>query len=123
MDTLTLNTLNKYINNYKHDIILKLSNSKNSDKNISSQSELATMIMNLDYSPKKKAPIQFPDKIDLTKIFSKPQFSKMQTKDKIPGSIPKSKEDEISDQKNKETKTKINLEKRVKRAKIILIQI
>ena len=103
MDTLTLNTLNKYINNYKHDIILKLSNSKNSDKNISSQSELATMIMNLDYSPKKKAPIQFPDKIDLTKIFSKPQFSKMQTKDKIPGSIPKSKEDEISDQKNKET--------------------
>ena len=75
MDTFTLDTLNKYVNNYKHDIILQLSNSKTSDKSTSSQPDLINMV--LDYSPKKKTQFQFPDKIDLTKLFSKRQFSKI----------------------------------------------
>ena len=98
MDTFTLDTLNKYVNNYKHDIILQLSNSKSSDKSISSQSDLINMV--LDYSPKKKSQFQLPDKIDLTKLFSKPQFSKIQNKEKSTENLPKSKEDENNQQNN-----------------------
>lgn len=98
MDTFTLDTLNKYVNNYKHDIILQLSNSKTSDKSISSQPDLINMV--LDYSPKKKSQFQFPDKIDLTKLLSKPQFSKIQNKEKSTENLPKSKEDQNNQQNN-----------------------
>ena len=98
MDTFTLDTLNKYINNYKHDIILQLSNGKTTDKSISIQPELINMV--LDYSPKKKSSFQFPDKIDITKLLSKPQFSKMQNKEKSTENLLKSKEDENLEQKN-----------------------
>ena len=98
MDTFTLDTLNKYVNNYKHDIILQLSNSKSSDKSISSQPDLINMV--LDYSPQKKSQFQFPDKIDLSKLFSKLQFSKIQNKEKSTENLPKSKEDENNQQNN-----------------------
>ena len=98
MDTFTLDTLNKYVNNYKHDIILQLSNSKTSDKSTSSQPDLINMV--LDYSPKKKSQFHFPDKIDLTKLFSKPQFSKILPKEKSAENLPKPKEDENNQQNN-----------------------
>ena len=98
MDTFTLDTLNKYVNNYKHDIILQLSNSKTSDKSTSSQPDLINMV--LDYSPKKKSQFHFPDKIDLTKLFSKPQFSKILPKEKSTENLPKPKEDENNQQNN-----------------------
>ena len=71
MDTFTLNTLNKYINNYKHDIILKLATEKFSEKSLSTQANLVNMV--LDYSPKTKSSFQFPEKIDLSKLRIKPQ--------------------------------------------------
>ena len=100
MDTFTLDTLNKYINNYKHDIILQLSNGKTTEKSISLQPELINMV--LDYSPKKKSSFQFPDKLDITKLLSKHQFSKMQNKEKSTENLPKSKDDENLEQKNNE---------------------
>jgi len=78
MDTFTLPTLNKYINNYKHDIILKLATEKFTEKNISTQADLVNMV--LDYSPKIKSSFQFPEKIDLSKLRSKPQIIKKQSK-------------------------------------------
>jgi len=78
MDTFTLQTLNKYINNYKHDIILKLATEKFTEKNISTQADLVNMV--LDYSPKVKSSFQFPDKIDLSKLRSKPPIIKKQNK-------------------------------------------
>ena len=78
MDTFTLPTLNKYINNYKHDIILKLTTEKFTDKNLSTQADLVNMV--LDYSPKVKSSFQFPDKIDLSKLRSKPPIIKKQNK-------------------------------------------
>ena len=71
MDTFTLDTLNKYINNYKHDIILKLATENFIDKNISTQANLLNMV--LDYSPKKKSTFIFPEKIDLSKFRTKQQ--------------------------------------------------
>ena len=78
MDTFTLPTLNKYISNYKHDIILKLTTEKFTDKNLSTQADLVNMV--LDYSPKVKSSFQFPDKIDLSKLRSKPPIIKKQNK-------------------------------------------
>ena len=78
MDTFTLNTLNKYINNYKHDIILKLSTEDLTEKNMSSQANLVNMV--LDYSPKTKSSFQFPEKINLSKLRSKQKLLKKQNK-------------------------------------------
>ena len=61
MDTFTLDTLNKYINNYKHDIILKLATENFIDKNISTQANLLNMV--LDYSPKKNQHLYFQKKL------------------------------------------------------------
>ena len=99
MDTFTLNTLNKYINNYKHDIILKLATEKFTDKNISTQANLINMV--LDYSPKKKSTFQLPEKFDLTKLRAKPQSLKGQIKEKISENINESKDEENSEQRNK----------------------
>ena len=78
MDSFSLNTLNKYINNYKHDIILKLSTEKLTDKNISSQANLVNMV--LDYSPKTKSTFQFTEKIDISKFREKHQVAKKSNK-------------------------------------------
>ena len=78
MDTFTLTTLNKYINDYKHDIILKLATEKFTEKNLSTQADLVNMV--LDYSPKMKSTFQFPDKIDLSKLRSKHHAIKKYTK-------------------------------------------
>ena len=99
MDTFTLNTLNKYINNYKHDIILKLATEKFTDKNISTQANLVNMV--LDYSPKKKSTFQFPEKFDLSKLRAKHQTLKRQSQEKISDSINESKDEENSEQRNK----------------------
>ena len=99
MDTFTLNTLNKYINNYKHDIILKLATEKFTDKNISTQANLVNMV--LDYSPKKKSTFQFPEKFDLSKLRAKHQSLKRQSQEKISDSINESKDEENSEQRNK----------------------
>ena len=99
MDTFTLNTLNKYINNYKHDIILKLVTENFTDKNISTQANLVNMV--LDYSPKKKSTFQFPEKFDLTKFRTKPQTLQRQSKEKIPENINESKDEENTEQRNK----------------------
>ena len=99
MDTFTLNTLNKYINNYKHDIILKLATEQFTDKNISTQANLVNMV--LDYSPKKKSTFQFPEKFDLSKLRAKHQSLKRQSQEKISDSINESKDEENSEQRNK----------------------
>ena len=99
MDTFTLNTFNKYINNYKHDIILKLVTENFTDKNISTQANLVNMV--LDYSPKKKSTFQFPEKFDLTKFRTKPQTLQRQSKEKIPENINESKDEENTEQRNK----------------------
>ena len=76
MDTFTLDTLQKYIKCYKRDIVLKLANEKFTDKNISTQADLINMV--LDYSPTVKSTIQFqfPDKINLSSLRTKPSIKK-----------------------------------------------
>ena len=81
MDIFTVDTLNKYIKNYKHDIILKLSNDKFTDKNISSKADLVNMV--LDYSPKVKTTIQFPNKLDISKLQNKINKVKPEEKKEI----------------------------------------
>ena len=58
--------------------MLKLATEKFTDKNISTQADLVNMV--LDYSPKMKLTFQFPEKIDLSKLKSKPQVVKKQNK-------------------------------------------
>ena len=97
MDIFTVDTLNKYIKNYKHDIILKLSNDKFTDKNISSKADLVNMV--LDYSPKVKTTIQFPNKLDISKLQNK--INKVKPEEKK--EIKKPKEEEVNEQKNNES--------------------
>ena len=97
MDIFTVDTLNKYIKNYKHDIILKLSNDKFTDKNISSKADLVNMV--LDYSPKVKTTIQFPNKLDISKLQNK--INKVKPEEKK--EIKKPKEEEDKEQKNNES--------------------
>ena len=97
MDIFTVDTLNKYIKNYKHDIILKLSNDKFTDKNISSKADLINMV--LDYSPKVKTTIQFPNKLDISKLQNK--INKVKPEEKK--EIKKPKEEEVNEQKNNES--------------------
>ena len=98
MDTFTLNTLNKYINNYKHDIILKLATEKFTDKNISTQANLVNMV--LDYSPKTKTTFQFPEKIDLSRLRTKPQSPKKQNRVNFSENSIEMKIEDNNDQKN-----------------------
>ena len=98
MDTFTLNTLNKYINNYKHDIILKLATAKFTDKNISTQANLVNMV--LDYSPKTKTTFQFPEKIDLSRLRTKPQSPKKQNRVNFSENSIEMKIEDNNDQKN-----------------------
>ena len=98
MDTFTLNTLNKYINNYKHDIILKLATEKFTDKNISTQANLVNMV--LDYSPKTKTTFQFPEKIDLSRLRTKPQSPKKQNRVNFSENGIEMKIEDNNDQKN-----------------------
>ena len=81
MDTFTLDTLQKYIKNYKRDIVLKLANEKFTDKNISTQADLINMV--LDYSPTVKSTIQYQDKINLSRLRSKPSAKKKSAQIKI----------------------------------------
>ena len=92
MDAFTINTLQKYIKNYKRDIVLKLANEKFTDKNISTQADLINIV--LDYSPTVKSTIQYQDKINISRL-----KTKSSTKKKLPHSIKltdinESKEDE-----------------------------
>ena len=48
------------------------------DKNISTQANLVNMV--LDYSPKTKTTFQFPEKIDLSRLRTKPQSPKKQNR-------------------------------------------
>ena len=97
MDTFTLDTLNKYINNYKHDIILKLATENFIDKNISTQANLLNMV--LDYSPKKKSTFIFPEKIDLSKFRTKQQSLIKKINEKNLENINEIKDDENNEQK------------------------
>ena len=92
MDTFTVDTLNKYIKGYKRDIVLKLANEKFTDKNISTQADLINMV--LDYSPTVKSTIQYQDKINLSRLRTKPSIKKKAAQSiKLP-EINESKEDE-----------------------------
>ena len=91
MDTFTLDTLQKYIKNYKWDIVLKLVNEKFTDKNISTQADLINMV--LDYSPTVKSTIQYQDKINLSRLRAKPTAKKKSAQIKLTD-INESKEDE-----------------------------
>ena len=98
MDSFSLNTLNKYINNYKHDIILKLATEKLTDKNISSQANLVNMV--LDYSPKTKSTFQFTEKIDISKLREKHQIIKKLNKSNVSENNIENKNEENPDKKN-----------------------
>ena len=98
MDSFSLNTLNKYINNYKHDIILKLATEKLTDKNISSQANLVNMV--LDYSPKTKSTFQFTEKIDISKLREKHQIIKKLNKSNVSENNVENKIEENPDKKN-----------------------
>ena len=91
MDTFTFDTLQKYIKNYKRDIVLKLANEKFTDKNISTQADLINMV--LDYSPTVKSTIQYQDKINLSRLRAKPSTKKKSAQIKL-ADINESKEDE-----------------------------
>jgi hypothetical protein len=92
MDTFTFDTLNKYIKGYKRDIVLKLANEKFTDKNISTQADLINMV--LDYSPTIKSTIQYQDKINLSRLRSKPSIKKKTAQSIKLQEINESKEDE-----------------------------
>ena len=92
MDTFTLDTLNKYIKCYKRDIVLKLANEKFTDKNISTQADLINMV--LDYSPTVKSTIQYQDKINISRLRTKPTVKKKPTQSIKLSEINESKEDE-----------------------------
>ena len=92
MDTFTIDTLKKYINCYKRDIVLKLANEKFTDKNISTQADLINMV--LDYSPTVKSTIQYQDKINLSRLRSKPSSKKKAVQSIKLSDINESKEDE-----------------------------
>ena len=92
MDTFTFDTLNKYIKGYKRDIVLKLANEKFTDKNISTQADLINMV--LDYSPTIKSTIQYQDRINLSRLRSKPSIKKKTNQSIKLQEINESKEDE-----------------------------
>ena len=92
MDTFTIDTLQKYIKRYKRDIVLKLANEKFTDKNISTQADLINMV--LDYSPTVKSTFQYPDKINLSRLRTKPLAKKKITQSIKLSDINESKEDE-----------------------------
>ena len=91
MDAFTYDTLQKYIKNYKRDIVLKLANEKFTDKNISTQADLINMV--LDYSPTVKSTIQYQDKINLSRLRTKASAKKKSAQIKLTD-INESKEDE-----------------------------
>ena len=90
MDAFTMNTLQKYIKNYKRDIVLKLANEKFTDKNISTQADLINIV--LDYSPTVKSTIQYQEKINLSRLKTKPSGKK-----KVQNSIKLSEINEIKE--------------------------
>ena len=92
MDTFTIDTLNKYIKCYKRDIVLKLANEKFTDKNISTQADLINMV--LDYSPTVKSTIQYQDKINLSRLRTKPSSKKKTAQSIKLSDINESKEDD-----------------------------
>ena len=92
MDTFTVDTLNKYIKCYKRDIVLKLANEKFTDKNISTQADLINMV--LDYSPTIKSTIQYQDKINISRLRTKPSVKKKPTQTIKLSEINETKEDE-----------------------------
>ena len=105
MDTFTIDTLKKYINCYKRDIVLKLANEKFTDKNISTQADLINMV--LDYSPTVKSTIQYQDKINLSRLRTKPSSKKKAVQSIKLSDINESKEDEEANSnslKNNENK-------------------
>ena len=105
MDTFTIDTLKKYINCYKRDIVLKLANEKFTDKNISTQADLINMV--LDYSPTVKSTIQYQDKINLSRLRTKPSSKKKAVQSIKLSDINESKEDEDANSnslKNNENK-------------------
>ena len=92
MDTFTIDTLQKYINCYKRDIVLKLANEKFTDKNISTQADLINMV--LDYSPTVKSTIQYQEKINLSRLRTKPSSKKKEAQAIKLSDINESKEEE-----------------------------
>lgn len=109
MDIFTFDTLNRYIKNYKHDIILKLSNDKFTDKNISAKADLVNMV--LDYSPKVKSTISFPNKLDISK-HQKKAINKIKKEEKKEEKVEK--EEIINEENNKEKENIDNSQKEEK---------